>query len=107
VNSFIECNDRYHDEMEEQNNEIKNFLNEGGLNFLAGMEAEFDCSGFCEVGRFYLAKDIEYGPPQQECIQGMIDGLAGKVGPAAYGLIGSGILLFIAMVGAFPLCSGY
>ena len=37
----------------------------------------------------------------------MIKGMAGKVGAAAYVTINTGILLIIAMIGAFPLCSGF
>lgn len=77
------------------------------MDFLVGLEGEFDCSGYCEVGRFYLAKDISYGPPQIDCVRGLINGLSGKVGAAGYVTIITGILLIIAMIGAFPLCSGF
>ena len=106
VNNFLECMDRKKDQMS-RNNDAKRFFEDGGMDLLVGLEEKFDCSGYCEVGRFYLAKDISYGPPQTDCIRGMIKGLSGSVGTAGYVTIITGLVLIIGMIGAFPLCTGF
>jgi hypothetical protein len=83
------------------------FFDEGGKDILLQLEESFDCAGYCTVGKFFIGKDLSYGPPTTDCVRGTINGLAGKAGAAAYVSIVTGLVLFIAMVGAFPLCTGF
>ena len=74
---------------------------------LIGLEKSFDCAGFCTKGKYFIKKDLDEGPPEKDCIRGMVNGLAGRVGAAAYVTIVTGLLLIVGMIGGFPLCTGF
>ena len=74
---------------------------------LEELEESFDCAGYCKKGKYYLTKNIAEGPPEIDCVRGAIKGLSGSIGAAAYVTIFLAIILIIAMIGAFPLCSDF
>jgi hypothetical protein len=85
----------------------KKFLSEGGLDFLELIETEFDCASMCKTPLFYMTRSIEDGMPEQDCLSGTLKGMGKKGRPAAIVALITALLLFIAMVGAFPLCTGF
>lgn len=103
VSNYKAC----YDSQTNPSSETQKFFNQGGFDMLLGLEDAYDCAGYCKTGKFYLAKDLSYGPPTTDCVRGMIMGMSGKVGAAAYVTIFTGLLLIIAMIGAFPLCTGF
>lgn len=59
----------------------------------------------CVTPLFYLSQSVEIGPPTGDCVSSVVDKIAGNMGAAAVTGV-TGLLLLIASVGAFPLCSG-
>jgi len=59
----------------------------------------------CETPLFYLSQSVSVGKPTKDCVTSVVDEIAGNMGAAAVTGI-TGLLLLIASVGAFPLCSG-
>lgn len=87
--------------------ELGDFVNKGGLDFLADSEAKLECAGLCTPGLFYATLSIEKGRPTQDCLNAGFDSLQGEAKPAGLISIVTGIILLFAMVMSFPLCSGF
>ena len=103
VSNYMAC----YNSQSTKSSDTAKFFSEGGKDLLLQLEESYDCAGYCKTGKFYIGKDLSYGPPQTDCVRGMVMGMAGKVGAAAYVSIATGLVLFIAMCGAFPLCTGF
>jgi len=54
-----------------------------------------------------MTRDISVGMPETDCITGSMKGFGRSARPAAIVAILTALLLFVAMIGAFPLCSGF
>lgn len=103
VNNYKAC----YDSQTNPTSTTRKFFDEGGMDMLLGLEEAYDCAGYCKTGKFYIGKDLNYGPPETDCVRGLVKGLSGKAGSAAYVTIFTGVILFVAMIGAFPLCTGF
>lgn len=103
VSNFMAC----YDSQKKPDSNTAKFFSEGGKDLLLKLEDAYDCAGYCKTGKFFIEKDLSYGPPQQDCVRGFVMGLSGKAGATAYVSIITGLVLFIAMCGAFPLCTGF
>ena len=93
--------------METKSVDATKFFEDGGMDMLIGFEEKFDCSGYCDMGEYFISKDLKEGRPQKECVEGLLGGFGKKAKPAGYVTIVAGLLLWVAMIGAFPLCSGF
>jgi len=87
--------------------ETAQFMADGGFTFLSGLEDKLECASACKVGKFYASLDLSRGRPTRDCLNASLEDLSGTMGSAAYVTIITGLILLIAMVGAFPLCKGY
>ena len=91
----------------DDNSQAKKFLNDGGYEFVAAFEAEYDCGGVCKVPLFYMSRDIADGPPTQGCIEAAARGMGKKLGTVGLVALITGLMMLIAMIGACPLCTGF
>ena len=83
-----------------------NFFKKGGYTMLSEIEEEFDCAGICYKPLFYLTKDISSGPVSLSCDKAIIQEFSGNMAGAAVAFLGA-LSLLIAMIGAFPLFTGF
>jgi hypothetical protein len=104
--------DNWYDCYEERLNFDKNsvegkFMRNGGADLVRTFESEFDCAGICDVPLFYMTQSISMGPPTVGCIEAAAKGMASKLSTAGYVALLTGILMWIGMIAACPLCSGF
>lgn len=92
---------------DQQSDSTKKFFEDGGMKMLLELESAYDCAGYCKTGKFYLAKNLNYGPPENDCVRAGIKGIGQKAGSAAYVTIFLGLVLMVAVIGAFPVCQGF
>lgn len=90
-----------------EQDQIAKFIQDGGLDFLKEVEANFDCASACTVPMAYTTLDISLGAPVQDCANAIIDKLTGSAQPAGIVSIVTGLVLLTAMCGVFPLCKGF
>lgn len=112
VSNYLECYETIKDNApaegsEDEENWIE-FVQNGGFDFLAAIEEEFDCAGMCYAPLFYLTKDLtpENVPVRQGCVEAFVERAKGTEFAGAIG-IAVGVLLWVAGIGAVPLCSDY
>jgi len=55
----------------------------------------------------YVTKDIAEGKPETDCAEALMEEIKGMATPAGIVSIITGLVLFTAMCGAFPLCTGF
>lgn len=91
----------------DSNSDAAQFIDQGGYEFVKNFEEQFDCGGVCEVPLFYMSRPISDGPPTQGCVKAAALGMAGKLGTAGYVSLITGIMMWIGMIGACPLCTGF
>jgi hypothetical protein len=89
-----------------QNEEYKQFIKNGGVQFLADFEKKFKCAGFCKTPLFYMTRNITEGKPERDCLTAMATEYGSNTGVGAVGVI-TGLTLLLAAFGAIPLCKDY
>ena len=87
--------------------QIKKFIQSGGLDFLQEVEKQLECASACSVPMAYATLDVSVGKPEKDCANALVDKLGSAAMPAGVVCILTSILLLTAMCGAFPLCSGF
>lgn len=103
--TFVEC---YQAKLRDSgNNDIQQFFDQGGEAFLKSLEEEYECASICKVPLFYLATDVSMGRPTQECGGAMIEAVKGGIGTLGVVCVITGLIVIIAMIGAYPLCTGF
>jgi hypothetical protein len=45
------------------------------MDMLKGLEKDFKCAGYCDLGDYYLSVDLKEGPPEIECVEGFLQGI--------------------------------
>ena len=76
--TYNECYESYIKEGEANfpdsgDEEWKEFVQNGGFDFLESIEEEFDCAGICYSPLFYMTKDISNAPVTQGCVEAFIE----------------------------------
>jgi hypothetical protein len=89
-----------------KNKDFKNFIKDGGVDFIRGLETEFNCASACTVPQFYIARPLSEGIPTKDCVTAMSEELGDNTGAGAVAVV-TGLVLLVASFGAIPLCSGY
>ena len=82
----------------------KQFFDAGGYEFLLALETRYNCGSICLAPLFYLTKDVEDGPPSIDCFSAAVDDITDNTQAAVIFAI-TGVILLLAIFGAFPLCS--
>ena len=85
----------------------RKFIDQGGYEFVAAFEKEFDCGGVCKVPLFYMSRPISDGPPTRGCVEQAAKGMASKLGTVGWVALLTGLMMLIGMIGACPLCTGF
>ena len=106
VNSWKECYDAFIVNEFDQNSYERKFLEFGGGKFVEELETDYECAGLCYTPLFYMYRDISIGPPTIGCIEATAKGMAAKYGQVGLVSLITGVVLFIGMIGACPLCTG-
>jgi hypothetical protein len=89
-----------------ENEDFKNFVKKGGVEFIKSFETEYNCGSFCAVPKFYVGRSIEDGPPTRDCVTAFAEEYGDNAGAGAVGVV-TGLILLMASFGAIPLCTGY
>lgn len=79
------------------------FFEKGGYDFLYSLEERYSCASICQVPLFYLVKDVAEGPPETDCFTAAVEDITNNETAAIIFLV-SAVILFVAMLGGFPLC---
>ena len=85
---------------------FKDFVKNGGVQFLGSLEDAFDCAGLCYTPLFYLKKNIAVGRPTQDCARAAVAKFGSNTG-AGIAAVVTGLVFFTAFLGSIPLCNGF
>jgi len=79
-------------------------VSEGMETLIRAMEDEFSCNGICTPGAFYFFRNLDAGPPTQNCLNGLKDVFKDK--PLAIGilLLISFFFTIFAFITSYGLC---
>lgn len=81
-------------------------MTNGGYEYMAQLEQDYECASICYKPLFYLTKDISEAPVGQECVTAFIDYYAGSLGVGIVAIV-TGLILLSACIGSVPLCGGF
>jgi hypothetical protein len=81
----------------------KKFFDAGGYDFLYGLENKYTCGSICLTPLFYLAKNVADGPPVTDCFTAAVEDVSDNMASALLFFM-SACILFLAVLGVFPLC---
>ena len=110
--NYAECYDAIKDsaaaETSSDSADWKEFMQDGGFDFLSAIEEEFDCAGICYNPLFYITKDVAEStvPVTQGCVEAFVERAKDNAHIGAFGVL-TGILLWVAATGSCALCSDY
>ena len=108
--NYAECYEAIKDSAEAEASsdsaDWKEFMQDGGFDFLSAIEEEFDCAGICYNPLFYITKDIAEStvPVTQGCVEAFVERAKDNAHIGAFGVL-TGILLWVAAMGSFALWS--
>lgn len=83
---------------------VEHFSLAESLAELRKYEKEFQCSSFCDLPLFYFSKDLSFGPPQQDCIDVIIQKYTDNYSIAAITL-SMAVLFWLACLASIPHCA--
>lgn len=86
--------------------DFKDFVKNGGVEFLASLEDSFDCAGLCYTPLFYLKKNIAVGRPTIDCARAAVDKFGNNTGAGLIAIV-TGFVFFSGFLGSIPLCGGF
>jgi hypothetical protein len=74
-NSWKECYDERFSlgMMDSRKTKIEEFMNNGGYNFLSGVEEKFECASICDTGKFFMSRPLSEGRPTKDCMRAWVN----------------------------------
>ena len=105
--SFSECYKKKLRKEKETRREIKKFYEQGLEEFFNAFEENYDCASVCDKPLFYMTVDVSSGAPNEECGSALIKSVNKRIKPVGVVAIISGVVVLIAFIGTFPLCTGF
>lgn len=85
---------------------LKEFVTNGGYDYMSQLEEDYSCASICYKPLFYLTKSIEEAPVEKECVSAFIEAYAGNMGVGIVAIV-TGLVLLSACIGSVPLCTGF
>lgn len=86
--------------------DFKDFMTNGGVQFLGSLEDSFDCAGLCYTPLFYLKKSIALGKPTEDCARAVVNKIGSNTAVGGITIV-TGLVFFTAFLGSIPLCRGF
>jgi hypothetical protein len=106
VNSFRDCYTMTLADWFKDNKPDDAKIIDAAVKFGGAIEKNMECSGACTLPLFGITRVIAEGPPTDECVSVLLDALGSLLIVGIVCFI-TFIVLFLAVCGAIPLCTGF
>jgi hypothetical protein len=85
----------------------REFVENGGIQFLEALEVKQDCAGICKTPLFYMVRPLSDGRPTNDCLNSILDDIMATSNSVGIVSMITAFALLIGMGFACPLCTGF